>query len=60
MASCAGQCMVVTRESEMMLDEVFRLPHKLAYNIHVNVRAFFFCPKLDWCSRKGGVISQKG
>jgi len=27
MASCAGQCMVVTRESEMMLDEVFRLQY---------------------------------
>jgi hypothetical protein len=36
------------------------LPHKPAYNIHENVRAFIFESVLDWCYRKEGVIDQKG
>jgi hypothetical protein len=34
------------------------LLHKLAYNIHVKVRAFFFGRVLEGCYRKEGVINQ--
>jgi len=61
----AGSCFV---DSDYIISVVGKIcgqslsagvPHKLAYNTLVNVRAFFFGPILDRCYRKEGVIDQK-